>query len=301
MLAGRHASCFFSVLNKDVLVPSLTRTLLNAVDRPLLRPALAAASGLWCRLLGQKEVRLFHDGQFWLYQYGRAAFPQSRRFPFYAYDIRNAAKTVAHYQSEVEDCWYHLYTPHTGDVIVDVGAGIGTDTLGFSRSVGPTGKVFAVEAHPETFAKLEATCRANRLDNVIKIHAAVSNDAGTLTLSDGTNDVENFVDPNAPAGSGHQVAANKLDTMLAPYNLQRVDLLKMNIEGAERLAIGGMDETIAKTRYVAIACHDFIAGEWFATRDLVVTYLRDKGFKVVERRDDPRPYAAHHVHGVREG
>ena len=42
--------------------------------------------------------------------------------------------------------------------ILDIGAGVGEDTLAFSKDVGPGGRVLSVEAHPGTFRMLEKTC-----------------------------------------------------------------------------------------------------------------------------------------------
>ena len=47
------------------------------------------------------------------------------------------------------------YQPKPGDTVVDVGAGMGDDTLVFSRMVGPSGRVFSFEAHPDTFRCLQ--------------------------------------------------------------------------------------------------------------------------------------------------
>ena len=47
------------------------------------------------------------------------------------------------------------YQPKPGDTVVDVGAGMGDDTLVFSRMVGPSGRVFSFEAHPDNLRCLQ--------------------------------------------------------------------------------------------------------------------------------------------------
>src|SRR5580693_7150013 len=70
-----------------------------------------------------------------------------------------------------------------------------------------------------------------------------------------------------------QVAGISLDELLERENVQRIDFLKMNVEGAEALAIRGMDRTLRITRALSISCHDFRAGagegEFFRTRQLI--------------------------------
>ena len=67
------------------------------------------------------------------------------------------------------DHWFHVYRPKAGDVVVEMGAGKGWDTLAFSRAVGPTDCVISIEAHPGTFEYLDRLCRINNLENVVVI------------------------------------------------------------------------------------------------------------------------------------
>jgi len=80
-----------------------------------------------------------------------------------------------------------------------------------------------------------------------------------------------------------------------------VDLLKMNIEGAERLAIEGLAGVIEKTRYVCICCHDFLAAqgasEEMRTKSTIVEFLRSKGFETFARELDSRPDVRDCVYG----
>jgi hypothetical protein len=86
-------------------------------------------------------------------------------------------------------------------------------------------------------------------------------------------------------------------------SIEQIDLLTMNIEGAERLAIRGMDRVLDHTRNVVIACHDFLAAESgdvsLETKDLIVDTLRSAGFSV-RTRDDQREFVADYVYGTRD-
>ena len=76
------------------------------------------------------------------------------------------------YVSDAREHWLRHYCAEEGDVIVEVGAGRGEDTLAFSRAVGKTGRVIAIEAHPGTYAILRRFCRLNGLSNVTPLHLA---------------------------------------------------------------------------------------------------------------------------------
>jgi hypothetical protein len=95
-------------------------------------------------------------------------------------------------------------------------------------------------------------------------------------------------------GKGIRVHARSLDSILSPFRLGHIDFMKMNIEGAEALAIPGMSETIRKTSHVVIQCHDFVGQ---CTKERIMEFLRLNGFQVETRRDNKRPYIRDTVYG----
>jgi hypothetical protein len=104
-------------------------------------------------------------------------------------------------------------------------------------------------------------------------------------------------------GLQHKVEGVTLDELCDQHQVKQIDFLKLNIEGAERLAIGGMQRMIHNTRNVSIACHDFLAGdgEFYRTKALIAEFLRSHGFDVCARDDHPEPWVRDQVHGVRHG
>jgi FkbM family methyltransferase len=270
----------------------LLRRAINTADASGRRWLLSAAANA-VTTLRNEPLHIRHDGAYWLYSSRGMTLPWGRQFTFYDYDLRTLAGRVARYKSETEDCWFHLYRPKQGDVIVDVGAELGTDTVAFSRAVGPSGRVIAIEAQPETYEMLLKTIEANGLTNVLPLCLAVADKPGEVFITAGEGTVANYL-----SDQGERVAADTLDNILC--DVPRIDFLKMNIEGAEQLAIKGMDETIAKTACIAIACHDFVDqnNEWFQTIEKVESYLRFKGFEVSRRENDERDYVRHHLHAT---
>ncbi len=79
------------------------------------------------------------------------------------------------------------------------------------------------------------------------------------------------------------------------HDIEVVDLLCMNIEGAERQAVLGMARSVGKIRRVAIACHDFRADEEgdesMRTKESVTAFLEQHGF-AIEEADTERYGAA---------
>ncbi|HEV8229082.1 MAG TPA: FkbM family methyltransferase [Candidatus Limnocylindria bacterium] len=131
-----------------------------------------------------------------------------------------------------------------GDTVVDVGAHIGYYTLIFARLVGAKGRVFAFEPDPENFALLGKNVRLNGYTNVVIEPKAVSSrtEASRLFVDPGTANRRMFF----PDESGRSVAidAVRLDDYFGPD--QRVDFLKIDIEGFEVAALEGMSRLIAR-------------------------------------------------------
>jgi FkbM family methyltransferase len=175
------------------------------------------------------------------------------------------------------------YTPAEGDVVFDLGAGIGEQLYTLVRLVGPQGRVFAFEPHPLIFRLLERLCEANGWTNVELIQAAVADRSGTATLTDDRLSMSN--DIFRPGR--FEVPCVTLHEVVERYGLTRIDLLKMNVEGAEVLALKGLGESASIVRHLSISCHDFLDRDEMRTKLSVVEWLRSHGFVV---RDHPDPW-----------
>jgi FkbM family methyltransferase len=146
------------------------------------------------------------------------------------------------------------------------------------------------------FRCLREVCHLNRLSNVTPVHAAVAASNHDVQISDTSNYLAN----TTVTEEGVQVPGRTLDSIVASLGIEPIDLLNMNIEGAERAALEEMLPTIRITRQVAISCHDFLAdwgrGEMMRTKSMVVDFLRQQGFEVM-LRDDPRVWLRDTVYG----
>lgn len=153
-----------------------------------------------------------------------------------------------------------------GMVILDVGAHVGYYTRLFAAGTGASGRVIAFEPHPRTHRTLQDNLR--RLDNVTALQVAVAEAAGQAELYDylmmsasgslhydeamaalqrsqmGESDVAPRRQDDFEMQK-YRVATAAIDQCLAEMDIKRVDLVKMDIEGAEMGALRGMRQTIA--------------------------------------------------------
>ena len=238
----------------------------------------------------------------WTHRIGSQFFPDGPHFEYAGMDRSLWKSQSARQIADTEEFWLQHYKPKEGDIIVDIGAGRGEDTFSFSRGAGGTGKVLAVEAHPTSFAILESFCRLNGLSNVSCIHAAVMDKPGRVKIVESESWQENAV-REARGEQGIQVPALTLDEVCYRYDIDRIDFLKMNIEGCERQALLGMETIISRINQICVACHDFRAdlghGEEFRTKAFVRGVLESRGFTITTRGDDLRDYVRDHIFGLR--
>ncbi|MFA6432646.1 MAG: FkbM family methyltransferase [Candidatus Paceibacterota bacterium] len=131
--------------------------------------------------------------------------------------------------------------------VVDIGANIGYYTVVAAGRVGSQGKVFAYEPESHNFSLLEKNIEANKFTWTTPIKAGLSDKPGKriLFVAEEHTGIHSFAD-NRGAGSGVEVETDTLDHSLESYGSPKIDLIKMDIEGAEILALQGMKQTFAR-------------------------------------------------------
>lgn len=129
--------------------------------------------------------------------------------------------------------------PAPGDVVLDLGAFLGDTAVMFSRLVGEAGRVFAFEAMSDLFPALKENLDRFHCGNVTPCFNAAWNRTETIYM-------ESCDSSSHVGGSGKPVPGIRLDDFVAGQGLERVDMIKMDIEGAEQEALEGGAETIRR-------------------------------------------------------
>lgn len=263
---------------------SWTHRAYQVLNRPGLRSALGAAATMRATILARRFCSIRYEQNAWVHRFPDAVLVEPHVLPV---DYSSCLEKLS------ADAWAWRYRPKAGDTVIDAGAGSGWTAIFFSRLVGTAGKVVAIEAHPGTFRCLQRTAAVNNLENVLLVERAVDARHGQILITDGV-----AFEANTTQATSHgiRVSMDSLDAILAPLHLPRIDLLKMNIEGAEVAAITAMAETIRKTRHVCVACHDFVG---MKTKAKVTEFLANAGFEIATRDEDTRSYIRDIVYGSR--
>ena len=140
-----------------------------------------------------------------------------------------------------------------GDVVIDAGANLGLFSIFAAKKIGKSGTVYAFEPVKKICNFLQESIDINNVsDNVPIIQSALGDKNGNLTLSCG--------DIGSSSGVIHRsdkeiiVSQMTLDDFIFQKKLNKVDFIKMDIEGMERNALKGAQKTIAKFKPKLAIC-----------------------------------------------
>jgi FkbM family methyltransferase len=146
-----------------------------------------------------------------------------------------------------------------GGTIIDVGAHIGIFSLQGAKAVGENGKVIAVEPNPATVARLRDNISASGWHNIIVEPVACADTAGTMKLFLGSKVNAGTASLSREGALHHAAVGDSVDVQVIPLDnivqrvgLTRIDVMKVDTEGAEVVVLKGARTSIAKFRPVII-------------------------------------------------
>lgn len=208
----------------------------------------APSSGLVRRVLGALDQQRFpsavtvrwSDGDLEVIDIGGARL---------ALDRADASVSIQIAAGEYEPHVVAMLRAHLtpGATFVDVGANVGYHTVIAAGVVGPTGRVIAVEANPENARLLKRSVTLNGFEHVDVLPIALAASWGSLEFGSHIGSNGGFVD----SGADHRAEgrATIVPTMpLDALELGALDVIKIDVEGAEALVLDGALTTIQRCR-----------------------------------------------------
>lgn len=178
-------------------------------------------------------------------------------------------------------------------VLVDVGANVGDYTHFFLKNINDDGKVYAIELSSETCNILNTKFRDNK--NVIILNNAVSDNNDVINYYGDRDNIcmnniigyDMYLKENKVLG---QVKAITLDELLKDEEL--INLIKIDVEGAELLVLKGMYKTIDKVEFLLVECH--LDEDWDTIRNILLNDFKLSCENYLENTeitmDSKRPY-----------
>lgn len=180
-----------------------------------------------------------------------------------------------------------------GGTVLDVGCHVGYSALLFGNAVGTSGHVYSFEPVSELADKARANVAINHYGDRIEIvPAAVSDRKGTLTIhvSTSMNTGMSSLVRRSRTQAKVQVPTVSLDAWCDERGIALVDVVKIDIEGAEALALKGMDAGLRQSRYRAlmIELHPEALNSLGSSTVDVVQNLTSRGYNVAYWSQDER-------------
>jgi FkbM family methyltransferase len=157
-----------------------------------------------------------------------------------------------------------LRRKHHGDgvVAIDCGANIGVHTIEWAKMMTGWGSVLAIEAQERIYYALAGNIAINNCFNALAVHGAVSSDSGVMQIPNPNYFVpSSFGSLELRQRQGNEFIGQQIDYQntvrvrklkLDEFELPRVDLIKIDIEGMEIEAIEGASRTIAASRPIML-------------------------------------------------
>ena len=180
-----------------------------------------------------------------------------------------------------------------GMVVIDVGAHIGLLSSIIAQKVGNAGKVYAFEPTPSTFGLLQKTIAINnQTDVIVPIRKAVSDKSGATTFyitdrpAQNSNSLSDYKRGNSEE-YGIDVELVSIDDFIETNKLSRIDLLKIDAEGAELSVLKGAVTTIDRYKpRILLGLHPYAIASFGDTLSAIWDFIVSKNYKIYYKSEE---------------
>lgn len=213
-------------------------------------------------------------------------------------DLSISLSLNEHMQSQI--FWYGKYNHDIADIldqilqegmcVIDAGANIGEVSLLAANRVGKTGRVLSIEPVDDIADRLETNINLNGFENIKVLRTAVGEQRGNLpiyrpssigrdqTINEGIGSLYKG-DTSKQREQAGLVTVERLDDIAINNHVSRVDLIKIDIEGAELPALRGAEQILKAYKPLLIIeiLEDTAQSAGYSRRD-IIDYLADLGY-----------------------
>ncbi|MCU7852272.1 MAG: FkbM family methyltransferase [Candidatus Thiodiazotropha sp. (ex Monitilora ramsayi)] len=177
------------------------------------------------------------------------------RHPFY---LRLPSSDAPTYKQVFMKHEYNFEVDAEPKIIVDAGANIGLASIYFANKY-PQATIYAIEPEQSNFNALQKNTAG--YENIIAIHAALWHEKRRINLVDPGLGNWGFMTQETETSEQigeerHLVQAITVDNILSDYDINRIDILKIDIEGAEREVFSNTSSWLDKVDMIIIELHE---------------------------------------------
>jgi len=152
------------------------------------------------------------------------------------------------YEEDTTNLFKKIIQPNM--TVIDIGGHIGYYTTLFAKIVGNNGKVYAFEADNDNFKLLEKN--TGKYKNVILTNKAISDKTGEISFFKINNSTGCHSIIKSENSQIITVPATTLDEFAKQNNIEKIDVIKIDIEGGEPFAFKGMKELFSKSKSLTV-------------------------------------------------
>jgi len=171
------------------------------------------------------------------------------------------------------------------DIFFDIGSSVGLISVHAAQKLS-SGFVYSFEPDPENITHLENNYKCNQLDNYKILQCAVADVEGKMELfSAGANDYSPSLRKVNHIESTIQVDVKTIDLMIERGNVPNPTVIKIDIEGAEMLALKGMGKLLSDTnrpRKLFIEIHPNFLDKFDTDLNSIIKFLLDRDYEISE-------------------
>ncbi|MFM8591734.1 MAG: FkbM family methyltransferase [Sphingomonadales bacterium] len=201
------------------------------------------------RLLGMADGLLFY----WKTKTRKFGKIRARRWNT-SFFLRPNTTDFSTYQHVFENKQYDIKIPFSPTTIIDGGANIGLSSIYFAIRF-PTTSIFAIEPDQQNFYLLEACTKPFK--NIKCLQGAIWPKTGYVQIIDEEADKNSFQVKWTEQIEEKSIPAISMGSLLKKYNLPTLDIVKLDVEGAEKeIFSANVDEWLPFTRILIIELHD---------------------------------------------
>jgi FkbM family methyltransferase len=197
-----------------------------------------------------------------------------------------------YFHSPVDSSRGLLQFVNEGDTILDIGGNIGQTALMCAQKVGPSGSVISFEPFPETIAKFERNLELNPSIQNVKLekfglgHEAVK---VQMVQDDANNSAGNrVVEPGEKVEFiAVEIPIKVLDDYVREAQLEKIDLIKIDVEGFEMDVLYGAKETLKRYKpRLFVEVSDEKLRMQNSTSEKLVSFVRSYGYSIIDTATD---------------
>lgn len=188
-------------------------------------------------------------------------------------------------------CLLSLLAP--GDTVVDIGCNVGEVALRAASLVGPAGRVIAFEPDPTNHARCASNLALNGFTNICLENTALGDSEGSswTHLESPDNRGALWLSGDKAQGSA-QVPTTTLDAYCPRNGLQKISLIKIDVEGSEMRVLRGLEKSLARFRPILFVEIDDALLRRGGTRAAdVVSWIESRGYRIESADEARRPIA----------